>query len=258
MRWTRRQPTTRLPMKNRPARRRPWTCRPPSPKARWPRSISISPAPSNPAMDEPEVAAEPELKFDGDLDAAFAATAGQAEIADSTDDMDFDLGLTDEEVRALDAPSPLAGHASGCDRKPRTPDRRRSLRRDGRYRHGFPGRCAGRRACRAIRMPKLLRQRSTMPIRMRLVLKQPPPKRSMRMPTSSTRAISISKTRLPRLSRLRPSFTPSRPRSPRSTRASSNSPPTTFRSMRPKVQSSTKSRHFRSTMPTLKWRMSRR
>jgi len=59
------------------------------------------------AMGEPEVSAEPELTFDGDLDAAFAATAGQAEIADSTDDMDFDLGLTDEEVRALDAPSPL-------------------------------------------------------------------------------------------------------------------------------------------------------
>jgi hypothetical protein len=59
------------------------------------------------ALSEPEVAAEPELQFDGDLDAAFAATAGQAEIAESTDDMDFDLGLTDEEVRALDAPSPL-------------------------------------------------------------------------------------------------------------------------------------------------------
>jgi len=59
------------------------------------------------AMGEPESTVEPELNFDGDLDAAFAATAGPAEIADTTDDMDFDLGLTDEEVRALDAPTPL-------------------------------------------------------------------------------------------------------------------------------------------------------
>jgi len=70
------------------------------------------------AMGEHEVAAEPELKFDGDLDAAFAATAGQAKFDPSADDMDFDLGLTDEEVRALDAPSPVPPQAVVESREP--------------------------------------------------------------------------------------------------------------------------------------------
>lgn len=72
------------------------------------------------AMSEPEAAsrAEPELKFDGDLDAAFAATAGQAVVEASADDMDFDLGLTEEEVRALDQPSPVTPQAVVESREP--------------------------------------------------------------------------------------------------------------------------------------------
>ncbi|MCX7303280.1 MAG: hypothetical protein NTV73_02920, partial [Hyphomicrobiales bacterium] len=58
-------------------------------------------------MAEPQAAAEPELKFDGDLDAALAATSGQAQTAGHGDDMEFDLGLTDEDVQALDAQPPV-------------------------------------------------------------------------------------------------------------------------------------------------------
>jgi len=72
------------------------------------------------AMDEPELAAAagPELKFDGDLDAAYAATAGQANFEPAADDMDFDLGLTDDEVRALDEPSPVTPQAVVESRAP--------------------------------------------------------------------------------------------------------------------------------------------